>query len=100
MILLRYLGIVFFSLLLARPSFASTDRGFLRNYKAAKKYYRVGEYVAAQAVLEPLMYCEEGNDITPYTWFYYALSAYYQNDFVLATDTFCALADVFPVWEQ
>ncbi|MEL7062996.1 MAG: ABC transporter substrate-binding protein [Bacteroidota bacterium] len=79
---------------------AHTDKALLRRYKAAKKYYTTANYEAAKAILAPLTDLAQKNDITPYALFYYALSAYHNEEAALAENILMTLAAEFPGWEQ
>ena len=87
-------------LLLTHTLSARVDKALLKSYKAAKKHYAATDYAAAKAALEPLMNVEAKNAITPYALFYYALSAYHNEEPALAERTFTTLAEAFPDWEQ
>ncbi len=87
-------------LLLAHTGLALVDRELLKTYKAAKKYYTASDYAAAKAMLAPLVKVEEKNDITPYALFYYALSAYYNEEPILAESIFTSIVEEHSDWEQ
>lgn len=87
-------------LLLAHTVLARTDKEQLKKYKAAKKHYAASDYVAAKATLVPLINVEENNDLVPYALFYYALSAYHNEESALAESTFTTIIEAHPDWEQ
>src|SRR3569623_141881 len=79
---------------------AFVDKEVLKRYKTAKAHYASLDYAAAKDTLAPLISVEEKNDITPYALFYYALSAYYNNEPDLAENTFVTLVETHSDWEQ
>ena len=81
-------------------SHAHMSRGLLNTYKKAKKYYATGNYPQAQALLKNLIIVQEETDVTPYAYFYYALTAYHQADIELAEDTFTKITKIFPTWRE
>lgn len=87
-------------LLLVHTAWARMDRELLSAYKVAKKYYAASDYTAAKAALAPLVKVEEKNDLTPYALFYYALSAYYNEELPLAESTFTTIVEEYADWEQ
>jgi hypothetical protein len=97
---LHRLCITLFCLLLAHTVLARADMAQLKKYKEAKKYYATSDYAAAKATLMPLIEIEEKNDLVPYALFYYALSAYYNEEPTLAENTFTTIIEEHPNWEQ
>ena len=87
-------------LLLAHGIQAHVDKESLRRYKTAKKYYAASDYVAAKATFASVLNAAEENDITPYALFYYALSAYHNEEPTLAEKTFATIVETYPDWEQ
>lgn len=100
MIRLRRICFIFSCLSLAHTPLAPIDQELSKRYKAAKKYYAAADYAAAKATLAPLLHVESKSDITPYALFYYALSAYYNKEPILAENTFNMIVDAYPDWEQ
>jgi len=100
MIRLRRICFILSCLSLAHTPWAHIDQELSKRYKTAKKYYAAADYVAAKATLAPLIYAEGKNNITPYALFYYALSAYHNEEYALAESTFKIIVDAYPDWEQ
>jgi hypothetical protein len=77
------------------------DKELLKAYKVAKKYYAASDYTAAKAALAPLIKkVAEKDDLTPYALFYYALSAYYNEELALSESTFTTIVEEYADWEQ
>jgi hypothetical protein len=100
MMSLRRLCFTLACLLFAHTGLALVDKELLKTYKVAKKYYAASDYAAAKAMLAPLIKVEEKNDITPYALFYYALSAYYNEEPALAESIFTSIVEEHSDWEQ
>ena len=79
---------------------ARVDKEQFSAYKAARKQYAAANYEAAKATLAPLVDMKEQNDITPYAFFYYGLSAYHNAEPALAEETLAVIVNGFPAWEQ
>eukprot|EP01132_Coremiostelium_polycephalum_P001058 gene1058-1342_t len=80
----------------------ATDLGLdLATYKQAKKYYKQAAYDTCQAYLLPLLHpAAPINALTPYAYFYYALSAYHQSMPATAELAFNHLLQAYPHWGQ
>ncbi|MHA7877578.1 MAG: ABC transporter substrate-binding protein [Bacteroidota bacterium] len=87
-------------LLVTHALLAHVDRELLQQYKAAKRYYAAADYEAAKAALAPWINADSRHAITPYVLFYYALSAYHNEEPTLAERTFEMIIEAFPDWEQ
>lgn len=79
---------------------AHVDKKELNHYKLAKRYYNASDYVTAKEILAPWLGAEEPHGLTPYALFYYALSAYNNNEPKLAANTFEKIVTAYPDWEQ
>ncbi len=96
----RFVILALTFLRIAYPSLAQTSDASLKLYKKAKKHYNSLEYEAAKSTLNPLISLEKKSATTPYALFYYALSAYHNQEPELAAATFSTIIEAFPDWEQ
>ena len=97
---LRRLYFTFVCLVLAHTVLARVDKALWKTYKVAKKYYAAADYVTAKDTLASLINAAGKTAITPYALFYYALSAYHNEELVLAENTFTTIRTEYPHWEQ
>jgi hypothetical protein len=72
----------------------------LEIYEQAKKYYKRAEYQNCQNILAPLLKSCTQTNITPYAFFYDALSAYHQAMPEIAELSFLKLARYYSDWSQ
>ncbi|MGB3777207.1 MAG: ABC transporter substrate-binding protein [Tunicatimonas sp.] len=93
-------------LLLAGMPFAfgqvgsSTSALFKERYERGKEQYERGEYASAIEAFRSLSRTEDGNPYTIYASFYFALSAFQQQDYALAKNMLLQIKSKYPKWSK
>lgn len=87
-------------LLCCPVALAHVDVTQLQDYKVGKRYYATSNYAAAKAVFDDLLHARNTGTLTPYILFYYAISAYHNQEIALAETTFKRLLAMYPHWVQ
>ena len=73
---------------------------FKERYERGKTLYEQGEYASAIEAFRSLSRTEEGNPYTIYASFYFALSAFQQQDYALAKNMLLQIKSKYPKWSQ
>ena len=83
-----------------KPVTEKKEAYYLQLYKQGKEYYHRKDYIACQKSLDALIKISSPNPLTPYAFFYHALSAYHQANAVTAETTFLKIVQKYPQWPQ
>ena len=79
---------------------SSTAALFKERYERGKQLYEQGEYASAIEAFRSLSRTEEGNPYTVYASFYFALSAFQQQDYALAKNMLQQIKSKYPKWSK
>ncbi len=73
---------------------------FKERYERGKELYEQGQYASAIEAFRSLSRTEVGNPYTIYASFYFALSAFQQQDYALAKNMLLQIKSKYPKWSK
>jgi hypothetical protein len=95
----KYLSLLV-SFFISFSIFSQNDADYERAYKKGVQEYKMGNYEAALATFNPLTVSKYNNARTPFSYFYYALSANKLNRLIGARLMLYQLQERFPSWSK
>ncbi len=91
---------LFVFLLTLNPAWAQSQDSNEARFNNARELMDLGKYGLAMQAFKPLTSAFEGNRYEKISSFYYAVSAYNDNQKFIARDMFLQLLQKYPTWEK